>query len=51
MKSLIERYRFFREHAGWRVGYSAETAIRLARAEIRAETLDLGVHYEDDNLR
>jgi hypothetical protein len=50
MRSLVERYRFFREYAGGWVGHSAEVALRLARAEMRAESLDLGVYYEDDDL-
>lgn len=41
MKNLESRYRFFRENAGGVVGESAVTAIALARAELRAEELEL----------
>ncbi len=36
MSQLIEAYRFFREHGGSWVGYSAVTAMRQARAELAA---------------
>ena len=46
---LISAYRFFREHAGYRVGHSAETAMALARAELRARDLSLIFMWEDES--
>ena len=37
MRTLQERFQFFHEYAGYRVGFCAVTAIALARAEERAE--------------
>lgn len=48
MQTLYERYRFFHEHAGYVVGRSAEYALRLARAEARAQELGLKVSWEDE---
>jgi hypothetical protein len=45
-QTLIERYRFFRAHAGSWVGHSAEQALDLARAEETAERVGLMVVWE-----
>lgn len=42
-------YRFFREHAGYIVGRAAECALRLARAEARAESDGLTFEVRDDD--
>jgi hypothetical protein len=51
---LIARYRFMREHAGWRVGHKSEDALALARAEATLEqAVDAGaarIVWEDDDL-
>jgi hypothetical protein len=42
--TLIKRYRFFREHAGYVVGRSAEGALDLARAErLLSDAIDADV--------
>lgn len=48
MKTLRDRYDFFREHGNTWVGHSAETAMRLARAEERAEREEVKVVWEDE---
>lgn len=48
--SLYDRYKFFHEHAGYVVGRAAECALRLARAEERAEREGLVFKCEDDDL-
>jgi hypothetical protein len=48
MKTLRERFQFFQQHAGGIVGQSALGAIALARAEVRAQDLDLEVTWEDE---
>ena len=54
-KPLVERYRFFREHAGYAgyivVGESARSALALARAEAKAEARGLKCvwEYETDS--
>jgi hypothetical protein len=46
-----KRYLFFRRHAVGGVGHNAVTAMRLARAEERAEDLGLSVQWtEEDHL-
>lgn len=47
--SLYERFKFFHEHAGYVVGRSAETALKLARAEERAEREGLVFKCEDED--
>jgi hypothetical protein len=46
----LARFTFFRENAGGWVGHAAETAIRLARAEVRADALGLEVRFADEDL-
>lgn len=48
MVDLLERYRFFREHAGYVAGRAAESALGLARAERWAEASGLEVSWEWD---
>lgn len=48
MKTLADRYRFFRQHAGGIVGYGAVYPIELARAEERAEREGLECTWEDE---
>lgn len=50
MKTLLERYRFFREHAGYIVGRRAECALALARAEETAQRLGLTVTWDVEDL-
>jgi hypothetical protein len=42
--TLLNSYRFFREHAGYIVGHSAESALSLARAELLAASR--GMRFE-----
>ena len=46
---LRDRFRFFHEHAGYVVGEAAVCALRLARAEERAERLGLRVEWEPEH--
>jgi hypothetical protein len=46
MKSLEDRYRFFRKHAGGIVGRAAECAFALTKAEEKAEAVGLTVVWE-----
>ncbi len=48
MASMSERYAFFREHAGYIVGRSAECAMALARAEEWAEEHTITFRWEVD---
>jgi len=50
-KSLVDAYRFFRTHAGRRVGRSAEGAIVLARAEAFAAAHGWEIRLEDEQER
>lgn len=47
-RNLADAYRFFKEHAGYRVGHSAESAIALARAEKEGKRRGWSVEWEDD---
>lgn len=47
--SLYDRFTFFYEHAGYAVGESAVTALKLARAEERAEREGLVFKCEDED--
>lgn len=47
-KALERSYRFFREHAGYVVGRSAETAWDLARAELEATSRGWYCEWEHD---
>ena len=47
-QTLERRYKFFRANIGYIVGRSASIAMRLARAEERAENLGLTVEYADE---
>lgn len=44
----VEAYRFFREHAGWLVGFSAVGAVALARAEQAARERGWACYWEWD---
>lgn len=46
--TLVDRYTFFREHAGYVVGQSAVCALALARAEKRAEEIGLVCMWRDE---
>lgn len=47
-EDLYERFKFFHENAGGVVGHMAEVALRLARAERKAEAQNLRVSWEDE---
>lgn len=49
-RTLESRYRFFRAHAGYRVGFSAADAMTLARAEQAAEDLGLTIEWDDEDM-
>lgn len=49
MNELRELYRFFRANAGYVVGESAASAMRLARATLRAEERGLVVCWEEES--
>ena len=46
--SLYKRYQFFKDHAGYRVGYRAIGALALARAEESAEDNDMEFVWCED---
>lgn len=46
--SLYKRYLFFRDHAGYCVGYRAGDALALARAEMWAEACDIEFLWSED---
>jgi len=46
--TLVDAYRFFREHAGYVVGESARCALALARAEASARDAGLRFEWEDE---
>jgi hypothetical protein len=46
METLKSRYEFFKAHAGYILGEAAVCAMKLARAEVRAETRGLAVVWE-----
>ncbi len=48
--TLIDRYKFFRQHSGGIVGRSAATAFSLAHAEMRAEEMGLTVTWSMDDM-
>lgn len=48
--TLKDRFRFFQKHAGYIVGKRAECAMRLARAEEKAETVGLTVVWEWEEI-
>lgn len=50
MKTLLERFKFFHENAGYVVGRRAVGAFRLAQAEEKGERLGLKVIWEDEFL-
>jgi len=50
VSALLARFTFFRENAGGWIGHAAEMAIRLARAELRADALGLEVRFADEDL-
>jgi hypothetical protein len=48
-KDLQSRYRFFKERAGYRVGFRAAGALELARAEVKAERYGFTFDWSDDD--